>query len=259
MNNTALITGASSGIGKELCEIHASKGGDLVIVARRRKNLDEIKLKLETQYKIKVLVIEKDLSKVGAAKEIYEEVNNKKIAIDYLINNAGFGGIGTFHERVWESDYEMINVNILALTELTRYFLPDFVARKRAKILNVSSTASYLPGPQQAVYFASKAYVSSFSYALFEELRNSGISVTSLEPGATKTEFGSRSGMDKTLLFKNAYSAKKVAIDGYNGMLKGKIRVITGVANYQRIFLPLLPLLPIKLIIRFINKMQQAK
>ncbi|PKP00754.1 MAG: short-chain dehydrogenase, partial [Bacteroidetes bacterium HGW-Bacteroidetes-9] len=164
-NKTILITGASSGIGKEIANIHAERGGDLVIVARSKDKLDQLKAELESKHSVKVTVIVKDLGLPDAPKEIYDEVKKTGIEIDYLVNNAGFGGLGKFHQREWEQDLAMINLNIVALTALTRLFLPDFVKRNSGRILNVSSTASLMPGPLQAVYFASKAYVTSFSNA----------------------------------------------------------------------------------------------
>lgn len=257
MKNIALVTGASSGIGKEFCKIHAKKGGDLIVVARRRTNLVELKAELESDFSIQVMVIVKDLSKPDAAKEIYEEVKQAKVSIDYLINNAGFGGLGKFHERSWADDHSMIMVNIMTLTELTRLFLPDFVKRNSGKILNVSSSAAMLPGPLQAVYFASKAYVTSFSNALAEELYNTNITVTALMPGVADTEFAKVSGMDKTSVGKSGYSAAKVATDGYEGMLKGKLNVISAFSS-QQIMAKFIPFLPKKMLLKAIRKMQEV-
>ena len=259
MNNTALITGASTGIGKELAYIHSQKGGDLVIVARNQSKLEQLKKDLETTYKNHVVVIVKDLSKPNAATELYKQVKEKNIEIDILINNAGFGGIGNFHERSWEQDNAMMQLNMVALTELTRQVLPDMVTKNAGKILNVSSTASLLPGPLQAVYYATKAYVASFSNAIAQELSNTNITVTNLMPGATETEFGKTSGMDKTSLFDKTASANSVALDGYNGMLKGKLDVISGLTFAQKIMLGSLPFTPKKLVLKQIHEMQKTK
>lgn len=232
-NITALITGASSGIGKEFARIHASKGGNLVIVARRKELLDELKSEIEEEYGVDVSVIVKDLSDINAPMEIYNEVKSLGIEIDYLINNAGFGGRGYFHQREWSKDLSMIQVNVLALTTLTRLFLPDFVKKKSGKILNISSTASLIPGPMQAVYYATKAYVTSFSNALSQELSNTEVTVTSLLPGATETEFAKISDMDKTNMFKKAFSAHEVALKGYEAMESGKLNVMAGVTAFQ--------------------------
>ena len=259
MKNTALITGASSGIGKELAKIHAKNGGDLVLVARSEDKLLSLKKELEATYKIEVLVIAKDLIEHKASLEIYNEITLKGIEIDVLINNAGFGGVGKFHERVLEDDIAMIQLNVVALTSLTRLFLTDFVKRNHGKILNVSSTASLMPGPLQAVYFATKAYVASFSNAIAEELSDTNVTVTNLMPGATETAFGKVSGMDKTALFENTVSAYSVAIDGYNGMLKGKLDVISGLKPMQKFMMAMLPLTPKKMVLKQVKQMQQTK
>lgn len=257
MKKTALITGASSGIGKEFSKIHAKKGGDLIIVARSKDKLEKLKNELEKEYHINVKIIVKDLSKENSSKEIFEEIKREKIKVDYLINNAGFGGRGKFHERNWELDLAMINLNIIALTSLTRYFLPDFVKRDSGKILNVSSTASLVPGPLQAVYYATKAYVSSFSNAISEELYDTKITVTTLLPGATETGFAKTSGMDKTKLFEKTTSASEVAEKGYEAMLKGKLNIIAGVSVIQRLLMGILKILPKKSVLKMIRKMQE--
>ena len=259
MKKTALITGASSGIGKELAHIHAQKGGDLVIIARNEKKLQSLKEELETKYKNKVLVISKDLTLPNAPQELYDEVHKNNLTIDILINNAGFGGIGMFHKRSLSDDLAMIQLNIVALTALTHLFLQDFIKNKEGKILNVSSTASLMAGPMQAVYYATKAYVTSFSNAIAEEQRDTNITVTNLMPGATDTEFGKISGMDKTALFNQTADATSVAKDGYNAMLKGKLDVISGLTFIQKILMPLLPFIPKKLMLSQIHKNQQEK
>ena len=259
MKKVALITGASLGIGKEFARIHAKKGGDLVIIARSADKLNEIKAELEEAHNCQVVVIVKDLSQVNSSQEIYDEVKGAGIEIDYLINNAGFGGQGKFHERAWETDLAMINLNIIALTALTRFFLPDFVKRNKGKILNVSSTASLMPGPLQAVYFATKAYVTSFSNAIASELHDTKVTVTALMPGATETEFAKTGGLENTELFKSTFSAKKVAKAGYKGMMKGELDVITGVSFSQKMMLKYIPMTPKKLLMSQIRKMQEVK
>jgi len=255
---TALITGASSGIGKELARIHAERGGDLVIVARREKALGELKNELEKENSISVKVITKDLSSPNASQEIYDEIKKDGIEIDFLINNAGFGGRGKFHEREWKKDLAMIQVNIIALSNLCRLFLPDFIARNNGKILNVSSTASFLPGPLQAVYFATKSYVQSFSNAIAEEVSGSGITVTNLMPGATETEFARTAKMDKTKLFGKTVSARSVAQDGYQAMLDGKLDIVSGLNFMQKIMITMIPFTPKKVLLRQVRKMQEA-
>ncbi|MFT5818607.1 MAG: short-subunit dehydrogenase, partial [Lentimonas sp.] len=166
MKKTALITGASSGIGRELAHIHAATGGNLILVARSTQKLNELKIELESKHKIIAAVITKDLTAPNAAQELYDEVKSLNIEVDYLINNAGFGGIGKFLERKLEEDVSMIQLNVVALTQLTHLFSQDFVKRASGKVLNVSSTASLIPGPLQATYYATKAFVTSFSNAL---------------------------------------------------------------------------------------------
>ncbi|MFN7691551.1 MAG: SDR family NAD(P)-dependent oxidoreductase, partial [Bacteroidota bacterium] len=156
---TALITGASNGIGLELAKIHASKGGDLVLVARNKSKLDELKHELKTKFNIKVYTIGKDLSASNAAKEVYDETSKQQIKIEYLINNAGFGDFGFFAETDWNKELQMINLNITTLTQFTKLYLQEMLKRKSGKIMNVASTAAFQSGPTMAVYYATKAYV----------------------------------------------------------------------------------------------------
>ncbi|NOU58531.1 SDR family NAD(P)-dependent oxidoreductase [Marinifilum caeruleilacunae] len=254
MKKVALITGASAGIGTELAKIHAEKGGDLVIVARRKDKLEELKKELEEMYGVQVYTIAKDLSKSEAALELYDEVKKQGIEVEYLLNNAGFGGQGKFHERKWEDDLAMIQLNIVTLTALTRFFLDDMLKRNKGKILNVSSTASFAPGPLQAVYFATKAFVTFFSNAISNELNDTNITVTALLPGATETEFAKVSGMDKSIGFQQTVSARSVAEDGYKGMMKGKMDVISGLTFMQKLMLSFIPITPKKLILEQMRK-----
>lgn len=254
----ALITGASTGIGKEFAYIHAEKGGDLIIVARSLDKLVTLKNDLESRYKTNVMVIAKDLSLPTSAEEIFNEVKAAGLQVDYLINNAGFGALGKFHEIDWSRQLSMINLNITTLSALTHYFLTEMVKRNSGKILNVSSTASFMPGPLQAVYYATKAYVTFLSNALTEELRNTKVTVTNLMPGATESEFGAVSGMDKTQLFNKPASARKVAMDGYNGMMTGKIDVISGLTPLQKIMMAFVPITPKKMLLKQIHQMQEV-
>jgi len=259
MNNVALITGASSGIGKEFAYMHASRTGDLVVVARSKDKLQQLKQDIEQKHKRTVHVIVKDLARESSAKEIYDELQKEKIEIQYLINNAGFGGQGYFHERAWQKDLNMIKVNIIALTALTRLFLPGFVEQGNARILNVSSTASLMPGPLQAVYYATKSFVQSFSNALSEELKGTGVTVTALMPGATDTGFADTADVEDTALFQNMASAQSVAEAGYNAMLKGKRDVIAGVPFMMRLVLPFASLVPKSLLLPAVKRMQEVK
>ncbi|WP_395627470.1 SDR family NAD(P)-dependent oxidoreductase [Daejeonella sp.] len=234
MKTTALITGASNGIGLELAKIHASKGGDLVLVARSKSKLDELKSELEKQFGVSVYTIGKDLSAINSAQEVYDEIIKQNIQIDYLINNAGFGDFGMFAERDWNKELEMINLNITTLTQFTKLYLQDMVKRKSGKIMNVASTAAFQSGPTMAVYCATKAYVLSFTEALSNEVSNQGITITALCPGATETGFQAAGGMDESKLFKEKKlpTAKQVADYGYNSMIKGKTVAIHGIMNY---------------------------
>lgn len=258
MKKTALITGASSGIGKEFAHIHAENGGDLVIVARSEGKLRELATELEKQHSVSVIVIAKDLTEPSAPRELYDRLKADGIEIDYLINNAGFGGYGKFHERDWGQDQSMIRLNLLALSELCRLFLPDFVARDRGRILNVSSTASLAPGgPLQAVYFATKSYVTALSLGIAGELHDTRVTVTALLPGATETGFAGASDMEDTDLFQDARPARGVAEDGYRGMMDGKLEVVTGLTASQKVLMAAMPFLPKTFLLGQIRKMQE--
>lgn len=240
MNKTALITGASAGLGYDFAGMFAEDGYDLVLVARNKAKMEEIK----DQYPhLKVTVITKDLSQAQAASEVYDEVKAAGISIDTLVNNAGFGLMGKFEELDIMKQSEMIRLNVTALTELTHYFLPELKANSsRARILNIASTAAFQPGPMMAVYYATKAYVLSFSEALAEELADTNVTVTTLCPGATKTNFASVANVEKTKMFSGAMSSVEVAKQGYQALMAGKRVVITGNTNkvgaYAAKFLP---------------------
>lgn len=234
MNKTALITGASSGIGLELAKIHASQGDNLVLVSLTKSKLNDLKNELEKKHKISVHIVAKDLSLPGSAKQVYDELKKKKITIDYLINNAGFGDFGMFAEASWKRTEEMINLNVTTLTFLTHLFLKDMINRQSGRIMNVASTAAFQSGPTMSVYYATKAYVLSFSEALANEVREKGITVTALCPGATMSGFQAAANMQESKLVKGRKlpSAKSVAEFGYNAMMKGKTVAIHGVMNY---------------------------
>jgi short-subunit dehydrogenase len=231
---TALITGASNGIGLELAKIHASKGGNLVLVARNKTKLDELKSELEKQYKVSVYTIGKDLSLINAAQEVFDETQKAGIQIDYLINNAGFGDFGMFVDADWKKEEQMINLNITTLTQFTKLYLKEMVKRKSGKIMNVASTAAFQPGPVMAVYFATKAYVLNFSEAVDNEVRDKGVTITTLCPGPTESGFQAAATMEESNLVKGRKlpSSKEVAEYGYAAMLKGKTVAIHGFLNY---------------------------
>ncbi len=257
----ALITGASSGIGKELAKVHASKGGNLVLVARRKEKLEELKTQLEKEFAVTVHLIVKDLSIPTAADEVFDEVKKMGIEIEYLINNAGFGAQGFFHEIPLEKQIDMINLNITALVKLTYLFLPEMLERNSGRILNVSSSASLPPGgPMQSVYFATKAFVTSFTYGLIGELMGTNVTATMLLPGATKTEFSDVANLNNTDLFKNVkFTGETVAKDGYDAMLKGKYAQLTAIKAVDRIMLKFVPFTPKKIALKMIRKMQEIK
>jgi uncharacterized protein len=258
MSKTALITGSSNGIGYELAKIHAEKGGDLVLVARSKDKLDELKKELEEKYNIRVITIGKDLSVTGAAKEVYDELNQNRISVDYLINNAGLGDFGFFAESDWKKQETMINLNITALTHFTRLFLPDMIRRGNGKILNLASTASFQPGPTMAVYFATKAYVLSFSEAIHNEVRDKGISVTALCPGSTESGFHAAvTDGRKPLKDRKKSSSREVAEYGYRAMMKGKAVAIHGFKN--SIMANSVRFVPRSLVVKIARKMQAKK
>jgi short-subunit dehydrogenase len=228
---TALITGASSGIGAELARVHAEHGGDLVVVARRRERLEAMKTELEAAHGVTVHVLPKDLVQAEAPQQIYDEVRALGVTVDYLVNNAGFGYRGFFHKQEWATNEAMIKVNILALAALTRLFVPDMVAHHSGRILNLGSMAGFLPGPLHAVYYASKAFVISFSEALANELRHTGVTVTVLCPGPTTSEFTRSAQMSDVNLTRMLASARQVAEAGYDAMLRGKTVMVPGLVN----------------------------
>jgi uncharacterized protein len=229
---TVLITGASSGIGRELARYFAGAGSDLVLVARREARLRELALELTTRCKVKAHVLPKDLSVQSASREIEEELRKAGIQVDVLVNDAGFGDLGLFTSLGYDRQMKMVQVNVNVVTELTRRLLPGMIERGRGGVLNVASTSAFQPGPLMSVYYATKAYVLYFSEGLAEELSNTGVSVTCLCPGPTVTEFGADSHMDGTLAFRiGAMSAVRVARAGYDGFRAGKVIVVPGLRN----------------------------
>jgi short-subunit dehydrogenase len=253
---TALITGASNGIGLELAKIHASKGDDLVLVARNKAKLDELKVELTNQYKISIYTIGKDLSAINAAQQVYDETKQQNIEVDYLINNAGFGDFGMFAETSWEKELQMINLNITTLTQFTKLYLKDMVSRRNGKIMNVASTAAFQSGPTMAVYYATKAYVLNFSEAVDNELRDKGITVTALCPGPTESGFQAAAALEESALVKGKKLpfAKDVAAYAYKAMMNGKTIAIHGLMN--AILANSVRFMPRKLVVKVTRKMQ---
>ncbi len=229
----ALITGASAGIGREFAEVLAANGHSLVLVARNQERLLAHAKSLEARHKITVKVLAKDLAQPDAASEIFDEL--KELPVSILINNAGFGVFGRFAVTELRQELQMLQVNLLSLVSLTKLFLAPMLQRREGRILNVASTAAFQPGPGLSLYYASKAAVHSFSCALALELRGSGVTVTSLCPGGTQTEFQKRAGMEHALLFNSSVAApmtaRSVAQIGYKAMMKGRPIVVAGWKN----------------------------
>ncbi len=260
MGSTALITGGSSGIGAEFARLHASKGGDLVLVARRKDALESLKAELEKKHHVAVNVIVADLARPGAAQDVFAETEAAGLQIDVLINNAGFGGHGKFHERDLASDRAMMQVNMGALVELTHLYLAGMVRRRSGKILHVASTAGMLPGPLQAVYHSTKSFVVSFSQAIAEELEGTGVTSTALCPGAVETGFAKASDLEGAALFqKRAASPQSVAKCGYEAMLSGElVKINEPSLNFALNWV--VPLLPREVVLKMSRKgMEKSK
>jgi uncharacterized protein len=231
--STILITGASGGIGYELARLFARDHHNLILVARSGDKLGRIASELEL-HGITVKTVTLDLAEPPAARFLFDQLQREGIAVDILINNAGFGAFGEFAKMSEDEISGQIALNITALTRLTRLFLPPMMARHQGRIMNVASTAGFQPGPLMAVYYASKAFVISFTEAIANELRGSGVTVTCFCPGATHTGFAERAGTGKSRLFKQlgGMSAAKVALDGYRAVMAGRGLVISGVHNW---------------------------
>ncbi len=230
---TVLITGASGGIGLELAKEFARNGHDLVLVARNKQKLDEVSAEIAGQYGVDSRSIAKDLSLPHASDEIYRQLQQDDIDVGILINNAGFGAFGLFSDLEWKTEFELLQVNIVALTHLTKMCVKDMVQRRSGKILNVASMAAFLSGPLMAVYYASKAYVLHFSEAIDNELKGTGVSVSVLCPGPTQTGFQKRADMEDSRLVagRKIMSARRVAEIGYRGLMSGKAIIIPGFGN----------------------------
>jgi short-subunit dehydrogenase len=235
---TALITGASFGIGLELARIFAREGHNLVLVARSADKLRQLASELEKAHGTRSLILAADLSDPGAAAYVLDQTTRANIAVDILVNNAGFGQYGFFVDNDLEECLRQIQLNVTTLTHLTRLYLPEMLARARsegtnARILNVASTAAFQPGPLMAVYYATKAYVLHFSEAIANELQGTGVTVTCLCPGPTATEFQGRAKITGIRLTTyGTMDARTVAEDGYRGLMAGKPVVISGFKNW---------------------------
>jgi uncharacterized protein len=258
MNKTVLITGASSGIGLEFATLFAKDGYHLVLNARNESRLQEIANELKSKYGVKVTVAAKDLSIPGSTDELTSELASAGIEVDVLINNAGFAAYGPFNETSWKEEKDMIQVNIMALTALTKQLLPGMIKRNSGKILNVASTAAFQPGPLMAIYYATKAYVLSFSEAVNYELRNTNVSVTALCPGATSTNFEKRANLESSRLFQSgAMDARDVALEGYKALMEKKSLEIPGFKN--KALANLVRFLPRKSVLKIVHYVQDKK
>ncbi len=257
-NMTALITGASSGIGYDLAKEFASHGYNVVLVARSKDKLEQLAQELRATYGIKAVVLAQDLSAIGAPQTIFEQVEQSGVTVDILVNNAGFGSYGFFHELDVQKELEMIQLNTSALVYLTRLFLPGMVARHHGKILNVASTAAFQPGPLMAVYYATKAFTLHFSEAIANELEGTGVTVTVLCPGRTETGFEARAAMQESKLMQNGLmSSASVAKAGYAALMQAKTIIIPGFPN--RMIVGLLRLMPRNMVTRFVRNVQERR
>lgn len=237
--SAALITGASTGIGREFAFICARDGYEVVLVARSQPKLESLAAEIRQQSGRSARVLPKDLSDPAAPREVFNELTRSGIDVEVVINNAGFGLVGRFWELDEAEQMEMIRLNTEALTHLCRLFLPGFIQHRRGGILNVASTAAFQPGPLMSVYYATKSYVVSFSEAIHNEARDYGVIVTCLCPGPTRTEFDKRAGASATKLFASgrAMDAATVAQIGWNGLKSRKPLVIAGRMNATMAFL----------------------
>ncbi|MCA1065009.1 SDR family oxidoreductase [Rossellomorea sp. AcN35-11] len=257
MNKTVLITGASSGIGLQFSHKFAGSGHDVILVARSGDKLRTLAEEMEGKYGVKTYVFTSDLSKPDAPKKLYEEVKSQEIHVDILINNAGFGLFGEFEQTELWKELDMIQVNITALTELSKYFGRDMVTSKRGQILNVASTAAFQPGPLMAVYYATKAYVLSFSEALANEWAPHGVKVKALCPGATKTGFSDAAELQSSKLFQSGVmSVEEVVEEAYQQMMtKNKTVIVPGLKN--KMLAQSIRFMPRKMVTNIVRKVQE--
>lgn len=254
-----LITGASGGIGLEFAKICAQNKQNLILVARSKNQLETLAEELRKSHGIEVVVLPIDLSNPASPQQLYQETLTRELSVNVLINNAGFGDHGIFAKSEWNKQQEMIQLNITALAELTHLFLPRMIANQNGKILNVASTAGFQPGPLMAVYYATKAFVLSFSEALAEELQGTGVSVTALCPGPTNSGFQKAANMDNIALFKvlSPPSSREVAEYGFEALNQGQAVAIHGALN--KLVVQSLRFTPRKLVLKMVRKLQEKR
>jgi uncharacterized protein len=256
MADTALVTGASSGIGLELAKVFAANGFDLVLVARGEKKLSDLAAQLEGDYSTASRVIGLDLSRPEAPDDLFRRLHGDGVHVDVLVNNAGFAQYGKFADTDPEMEAQMLQLNIVSLTRLTKLFLPAMTQKGSGRVLNVASTAAFQPGPLMAVYYASKAYVLFFSEALAEELRGTGVTVTALCPGPTRSGFQARAAMeDSRLVSGRIADASDVARAGFDGLMAGKPVVVPGVKN--KLFSQAIKFAPRSTVARIVHRAQE--
>jgi len=258
MQLTALITGASGGIGEEIARLFADDGHNLVLVARSMEKLVLLAGELGLGHNVAARVIVSDLARPEAPQEIFDELQAAGVRVDVLVNNAGFGSYGPFAETDLRRELELLQVNIVALTHLTKLFLPAMIERKVGYVMNVASVAAFQPGPLMAVYYASKAYVLHFSEAIANELAGTGVVVSALCPGPTETGFVAAAGMEQSKLFElGAMDARTVAVEGYRGLFAGKTIVVTGLRN--KLTARLVGLAPRGLVTKVVRGIQEKR
>lgn len=257
MKKTALITGASSGFGVEFAYLFAQDKHNLVLVARRADKLESLATEIRAKYGVEVLVMSKDLSDMTQVQSIYDELQSKNIHIDFLVNNAGFGDFGYFHEAEWSKLEQMIDLNIKSLTKLSHLFVNDMKKKGFGKILNVASTASFQPGPTMAVYYATKAFVLFLGEAMSNELSKTGVTVTTLCPGPAETGFQAVADLGESKLVKGKKlpSAKEIATFGYKKMNKGSLTVVPGFMNWINAFA--VRFMPRGLVLKIVRSVQE--
>lgn len=256
MGQTALITGASAGIGVDLAECFAAGGYDLIITARSEPALQDVAKRIAATHGVKVVVVNGDLGAINAGAKLASEIARRSLSVDVLVNNAGFGHTGAFGAEPKEPQLGMIDLNVRALTELTHIYWKGMLQRKRGGVLNVASTAAFQPGPLMATYYASKAFVLSFTEALWEEARGTGVHVSCLCPGPTESQFHGRAGTDKTRLTKAAkpMTSMAVAQRGYNGFIANRRVVVAGVSN--KLLVAVTRMTPRRALLRVVRALQ---
>jgi uncharacterized protein len=253
----ALVTGASSGFGELFCRDLAERGYSLIMVARRKDRMTKLASELKTQFQTLSHIFDYDLSREGAAQKLFAETQKLKLHVEILINNAGYGSNGKFTELDFKKESEMISLNCRTLVELCHLYATEMQKKKSGRILNIGSTAGFQPGPLMATYYASKAFVNSFSEALAYELRSTGVTLTLSCPGYTETEFGTAAGLLKSNLAKvSAAPAKGVASDAIKAMLRGERRIIHGALN--KIFAGTAGMVPGEVTLAIASKLNSA-